>query len=120
VWRAAPAPGPYPDLVVQLPEFFDSPRAPDVYVSPAEGYGFTSGKAAGHGSLSRSETVVPLLFAGPGVVPGHRHAARTVDLAPTLLGYLGVPFDADEMDGEDLEIAPAGTPPMRPLTPSSP
>ena len=26
----------YPDLVVQLPEFFDSPRSPDVFVSPAE------------------------------------------------------------------------------------
>ena len=50
VWLDATATGPYPDLVVQLPEFFDSPRAPDVFVSPAEGYGFTSGKAAGHGS----------------------------------------------------------------------
>ena len=108
-WLNATAAGPYPDLVVQLPEFFDSPRAPDVYVSPADGYGFTSGKAAGHGSLSRSEMVVPVLFAGPGVLPGHRRAARTVDLAPSLLGYLGIPFDADEMDGEDLEIAPSRT-----------
>lgn len=118
-WLDATAEGPYPDLVVQLPEFFDSPRAPDVFVSPAEGYGFTSGKAAGHGSLSRSETVVPLVFAGPGVPPGHLHAARTVDLAPTLLSYLGVPYDAAEMDGEDLEIAPAGAPAMKPLVPAS-
>ena len=103
---------------MQLPEFFDSPRAPDVFVSPAEGFGFTSGKAAGHGSLSRSETVVPLLFAGPGVPPGHRRAARTVDLAPTLLSYLGVPYDPEDMDGEDLEIAPAGAPAMAPLRPS--
>jgi hypothetical protein len=119
-WLDATAAGPYPDLAVQLPEFFDSPRAPDVLVSPAEGYGFTSGKAAGHGSLSRSETVVPFLFAGPGVEPGHRHAARTVDLAPTLLTYLGIPFQEEEMDGEDLEIAPGGAPPMRLLAPSSP
>jgi arylsulfatase A-like enzyme len=118
-WLDATAAGPYPDLVVQLPEFFDSARAPDVFVSPAEGYGFTSGKAAGHGSLSRSETVVPFLFAGPGVAPGHRHAARTVDLAPTILTYLGVPFDTEEMDGEDLEIAPGGAPPIRLLTPPS-
>lgn len=117
-WLDATAAGPYPDLVVQLPEFFDSPRAPDVYVSPADGYGFTSGKAAGHGSLSRSETVVPLLFAGPGVAPGHRRSARTVDLAPTLLSYLGVAFDPEEMDGEDLEIAPGGAPAMKPLPPS--
>lgn len=117
-WLDATAAGPFPDLVVQLPEFFDSPRSPDVFVSPADGFGFTSGKAAGHGSLSRSETVVPLLFAGPGVPPGHLHAARTVDLAPTLLSYLGIPFDDDEMDGEDLEIAPAGPPSRPPLVPT--
>jgi arylsulfatase A-like enzyme len=114
-WLDATAAGPYPDLVVQLPEFFDSPRAPDVYVSPADGYGFTSGKAAGHGSLSRSEMVVPFLFAGPGVASGHLRAARTVDLAPTLLSYLGVPFDPEEMDGDNLEIAPAGPPALKPL-----
>lgn len=118
-WLDATAAGPWPDLVVQLPEFFDSPRSPDVYVTPAEGYGFTSGKAAGHGSLARSEMVVPLLFAGPGVPPGHVHAARTVDLAPTLLSYLGVPFDPEEMDGDDLEIAPGGPPAMEPLAPAT-
>src|SRR5262249_5140359 len=116
-WLDATADGPYPDVVVQLAEFFDSPRAPDVFVSPAEGYGFTSGKAAGHGALSRSETVVPLLVAGPGVPPGRLRAARNVDPAPPLLPSLGVAFDSDDMDGEDLEIAPAGPPPRPPLVP---
>lgn len=109
-WLEATAETEFPDLVVQLPEFFDSPRSPDVFISPQDGYGFTRGYTAGHGSLSRSETVVPLLFAGPGVTPGILHAARTVDLAPTLLSYLGVAYDPDEMDGEDLEIAPRGVP----------
>ena len=109
-WLEATAETEFPDLVVQLPEFFDSPRSPDVFISPRDGYGFTKGYAAGHGSLSRSETVVPLLFAGPGVTPGVLHAARTVDVAPTLLSYLRVAFDPDEMDGEDLEIAPGGVP----------
>jgi hypothetical protein len=109
-WLEATAETEFPDLVVQLPEFFDSPRSPDVFISPQDGYGFTRGYAAGHGSLSRSETVVPLLFAGPGVTPGVLHAARTVDLAPTLLSYLRVAFEPDEMDGEDLEIAPRGVP----------
>ena len=104
-WLEATARTEYPDLVVQLPEFFDSPRAPDVFLSPADGYGFRSGKAAGHGALSRSEMVVPLVFAGPGVTPGRRPVARTVDLAPTLLRWLGVPFDAEAMDGDDLAIA---------------
>ena len=114
-WLAESAPSEFPDLVVQLPEFFDSPRAPDLVLSPRNGYGFTSGKAAGHGSFSRSETVVPLVFAGPGVAHEHRAVARTVDLAPTLLSYLGVAFDADEMDGEDLRIATLPAPPPSPL-----
>jgi arylsulfatase A-like enzyme len=114
-WLEATAETEYPDLVVQLPEFFDSPRSPDVFVSPKDGYGFTKGYAAGHGSLSRSETVVPFVFAGPGVPPGILHAARTVDLAPTLLSYLGVAYDPDEMDGEDLEIAPHGVPRASPI-----
>ncbi|MGE5345707.1 MAG: alkaline phosphatase family protein [Acidithiobacillales bacterium] len=103
-WLDATAEAEYPDLVVQLPEFFDSPRAPDVLLSPRDGYGFRSGKAAGHGGLSRSEMVVPFVFAGPGVPHGTRKVARTVDLAPTLLAWLGVPFDPDSMDGEDLRI----------------
>jgi hypothetical protein len=118
-WLQATAETEYPDLVVQLPEFFDSPRSPDVFVSPKDGYGFTKGYVAGHGSLSRSETVVPFVFAGPGVEPGFLDAARTVDLAPTLLSYLGIDYDPDEMDGEDLGIAPLGVPkaPDFPTTP---
>jgi arylsulfatase A-like enzyme len=114
-WLEATADTEYPDLVVQLPEFFDSPRSPDVFVSPKDGYGFTKGYVAGHGSLSRSETVVPFLFAGPGVSPGILHTARTVDLAPTLLAYLGLAYDPEEMDGEDLDIAPHGVPKAPPL-----
>ena len=118
-WLEATAETEFPDLVVQLSEFFDSPRSPDVFISPKDGYGFTKGYAAGHGSLSRSETVVPLIFAGPGVTPGVLHAARTVDLAPTLLSYLRVDYDPDEMDGEDLEIAPLGVP-RPPALPANP
>jgi hypothetical protein len=119
-WLLATAATPYPDLVVQLPEFFDSPRAPDVYLSPREGVGFRSGMAAGHGGLLRIEMVVPLVFAGPGVEPGRRPVARTVDLAPTILGWLGVPFDPDTMDGEDLRIASEPLPAPPPLPPPNP
>jgi hypothetical protein len=103
-WLYATLETSYPDLVVQLAEYFDSPRAPDVYFSPKDGYGFKAGKADGHGGLARREMIVPLIFAGPGVAAGHRVAARTIDLAPTLLKYLGVPFDAQELDGDDLGI----------------
>jgi hypothetical protein len=116
-WLEATAETEYPDLVVQLPEFFDSPRSPDVFVSPKDGYGFTKGYAAGHGSLSRGETVVPFVFSGPGVTPGLVRAARTVDLAPTILSYLGVAYDPEDLDGEDLEIAPLGVPKAPALLP---
>jgi arylsulfatase A-like enzyme len=119
-WLKATAATEYPDLVVQMPEFFDSPRAPDVFISPRPGYGFRSGKAAGHGALSRSETVVPLVFAGPGVPHERRAVARTVDLAPTLLRYLGVPFDPEDMDGNDLGIAPGVSVPLAPVTTDPP
>jgi len=116
-WLLATAATTYPDLVVQLPEFFDSPRAPDVYLSPRDGVGFRAGKAAGHGGLARLEMVVPLVFAGPGVPRGRRPAARTVDLAPTLLAWLGVPFDPDAVDGDDLRVAPGPLPAPLPLPP---
>ena len=116
-WLHATARTAAPDLVVQLSEFFDSPRSPDVYITPRDGYGFRSGKAAGHGSLARREMVVPIVFAGPGVVHGTLAAARTVDLAPTLLRYLGIPFDPEEMDGADLAIEHPETSPGRKMAP---
>jgi len=115
-WLAATAATEYPDLPVQAVEFFDSPRAPDVLVSPIDGVGFRAGRLGGHGALSRVEAVVPLVFAGPGVRAGRLFAARTLDLAPTLLSYLGVPYDASAMDGRSLEILtePLGPPPPLP------
>jgi len=107
-WLLATARTQFPDVAVQLPEFFDSPRSPDVYVSPADGWGFTPGRVGGHGSISRGDIVVPLMFAGPGVAPGRIRVARTVDLTPTLLGYLGIPFDPADFDGDDLGIARRG------------
>jgi hypothetical protein len=117
-WLTGTASTEFPDMVVQLAEFFDSPRSPDVYLTPKDGFGFRAGRAAGHGSLARREMVVPLLFAGPGIQPGTIPAARTIDIAPTILRYLGVPFDPAEMDGDDLGIerpAVAGGAAMPPL-----
>lgn len=116
-WLHATARSGAPDLVVQLSEFFDSPRSPDVYITPAPGYGFKFNRSAGHGSLARREMVVPLVFAGPGVPHGTLEAARTVDLAPTILRYLGVPFDPEEMDGTDLSIEHPERSPGRKIRP---
>lgn len=114
-WLAGSALTGYPDLPVQAVEFFDSPRAPDVLVSPVDGTGFRAGRLGGHGALSRVETVVPLVFAGPGVRTGRLFAARTLDLTPTLLSYLGVPFDPSEMDGRSLGILTEPLGPPAPL-----
>ena len=114
-WLSLTARTEYPDLPVQAVEFFDSPRAPDVVVSPIDGVGFRGGRLGGHGALSRVETVVPLVFAGPGVRAGHLFAARTLDLTPTLLSYLGVPFDAEAMDGRSLGILTEPLGPPAPL-----
>ena len=114
-WLAGTAATEYPDLPVQAVEFFDSPRAPDVLVSPIDGVGFRAGRLGGHGALSRVETVVPLVFAGPGVRPGRIPAARTLDLTPTLLSYLRVPYDEAEMDGRSLGIRTDPIDPPPPL-----
>jgi arylsulfatase A-like enzyme len=120
-WLIASRDTEYPDLVVQLAEYFDSPRAPDVYITPVAGVGFRAARASGHGALLRKEMVVPLVFAGPGVFPGKRLVARTADLAPTLLSYFGIPYDETEMDGEDLKIVspvpPGGRRPSLPAIP---
>ena len=59
---------------------------------------------SGHGTPHWYDRNVPLLFYGPGVVAG-RDSTRvaTVDFAPTLARYLGIPFPAD-LDGRPLEI----------------
>jgi predicted AlkP superfamily pyrophosphatase or phosphodiesterase len=57
-----------------------------------------------HGSPYHYDRHVPLIFLGPGIVPGSsEEAARTVDMAPTLAELAGVPYP-DELDGRPLEV----------------
>jgi hypothetical protein len=77
------------DLVIQTAE--------DCLVSSYPG-------GTSHGTPYLYDRAVPLVFFGPGVEAGTvRGAARTVDLAPTLAGMLGVPTPA-ELDGEPLSL----------------
>jgi arylsulfatase A-like enzyme len=49
-----------------------------------------------HGILYREQLHVPMLIAGPGIVPKRsRDMVRTIDLAPTLLELAGLPFQGD-------------------------
>ena len=104
-WLASTADGPYPGLVVQIVELFDSPRAGDLLLVAAPGWDFAPGCRGGHGSVCAVDTLVPMVFAGPGLPAGAMiDHARLVDLAPTILGLLaghqGLP-DAAAFDGAD-------------------
>ena len=58
------------------------------------------GHVASHGGLDHTHIGVPCVIAGPGVRQGTLPIARTVDLYPTYLKYLGIPH----YDGEVLNV----------------
>jgi hypothetical protein len=88
-WLAATIETEHPDLVAQLPEMFDSPRAGDLCLFAKPGWDFGDGNRGGHGGLTRDETIVPMIFAGPGLPRGARLPyARTVSLTPTIVEHI--------------------------------
>jgi len=89
----------HPDAYERLAQLFDSPRGPDLVVSPkAYAYGIQPGQ---HGALDVVQSRAPLVLSGPGVKPGRfRLAARHVDIAPTIARIMQFP----EIDGR----GPAG------------
>jgi len=89
-WLAATAMSPYPDLVPQIIEMFDSPRAGDIVFFASAGWDFSRDeRAAAHGSVLPQEMLVPLIIAGPGIQPGQRiPVARNCDVMPTVLDLL--------------------------------
>jgi phosphonoacetate hydrolase len=91
----------HPFAYERIAQVFDSPRGPDLIVSPkAYAYGIQAGQ---HGALDVVQSRAPLVLAGPGVRPGrHRIAARHVDLAPTIAHLMHFP----EIEG----CGPAGEP----------
>jgi arylsulfatase A-like enzyme len=60
---------------------------------------------------------VPFVIAGPGVPAGRRFGgnASVTDVAPTVLGQLGVAFDREALDGFDLLRAPPAANRPRPF-----
>ena len=88
----------HPYAYERIAQLFDSPRAPDLMVSPkAYAYGIQPGQ---HGALDVVQSRAPLIFSGPGVKRGHhRVAARHVDIAPSIAHAMGFP----ESDGSYLK-----------------
>lgn len=91
-WLERSAASRYPDLVPQIVEMFDSPRAGDIVLFASAGWDFSAeDPAAGHGSVLADEMLVPMVFAGPGI--GREatiRVARNCDVMPTIADWLGV------------------------------
>ncbi|HLX36622.1 MAG TPA: hypothetical protein VKR29_02435, partial [Candidatus Binataceae bacterium] len=80
----------HPHAYERIAQLFDSPRAPDIAVSPkAYTYGIQPGQ---HGALDVVQSRAPLIFSGPGVKRGKfRLASRHVDIAPSIAHMMGFP-----------------------------
>lgn len=104
-WLDATAEATYPDIVPQTVELFDSPRAGQIIIFAADGWDFSRRDLGGHGSIFRQDMIVPMVFAGPDIAPGQLHAARIVDVMPTILDVMGVGDRANQfgtLDGHTL------------------
>lgn len=57
-----------------------------------------------HDRDRREEIIVPLVFAGPGIKAKHViPCAKNVDVLPTILSWLGVPYAREDFDGVALD-----------------
>src|ERR1700689_1084119 len=80
----------HPYAYERIAQLFDSPRAPDLVVSPkCYAYGIQPGQ---HGALDVVQCRAPLVFSGPGVRRGlFKLNARQVDVAPTIPRLANIP-----------------------------
>lgn len=100
-WFMASRHTPYPDALFQISQLFDSPRCGDLVVTAKNGWDLMDqGHVASHGGLERTQMGVPCVIAGPGIRQGTIPIARTVDIYPAFLQYLGTP----RYDGEVLNV----------------
>jgi hypothetical protein len=92
----------HPYAYERIAQLFDSPRAPDLIVSPkAYAYGIQPGQ---HGALDVVQCRAPLVFSGPGVRRGtFKLNACQVDVAPTIARIVGMP----KIAGLDASGSPA-------------
>ncbi|MFH1145095.1 MAG: alkaline phosphatase family protein [Candidatus Eisenbacteria bacterium] len=93
----------YPDSLVQLEQFFSSPRSGDLLVVARNGFDLRQAYEwpehhSSHGSLHREHMIVPLICNRTGWDP---RPARTVDLFNTVLAWLGKPV-VGSVDGRSL------------------
>jgi len=89
-WLRAASEQQLPEVVPHLVPLLHDHRAGQVIAFAKPGYSFVH-ELGGHGGLRRTEMLIPFMLAGPGIQRGGRiEIARSVDLVPTLLTFLGM------------------------------
>jgi len=105
-WLERTASGEFPDLIPQIVEMFDSPHAGDLVVFADTDWSIGRDGIGAHGSALRADMHVPLYFSATDLANGASiDVARTVDLTPTVLDWLGFADrvgHAATLDGESL------------------
>jgi hypothetical protein len=102
-WLVATTHTRFPDLVPQVVEMFDSPRAGDLVVFADDGWSFERGDRGGHGSCLAADMIATYFFAAPDLPAGGSiDTMRLVDVMPTLLDLLDESHrlaGCDDLDG---------------------
>lgn len=105
-WQLATCGSAYPDGVTQLTQIFDTYRAPDLFINGQSGYNLIGdtydGEVSRHGAINEWESWATFSICGPGLTAQHVDTARIVDMVPTLLHCMQVPYDPNMMDGRVL------------------
>ncbi len=111
----------YPDAIHRLANSFGSPRSADLHLVAADGWDFTPAGLSrkvltgSHGGLDRKQSMVPIMFWGRGVKRAELMTGRTVDILPTILELLDVPYDPAAVSGRPLDVLePDRAEPSRP------
>jgi len=100
----------YPDALHRLANSFGTPRAADLLLVAADGWDFTPAGVSrnvltgSHGGLDRKQSMVPIMFWGHGIKRAELVTGRTVDILPTILKLLDVPYDPATVSGRPLDV----------------
>jgi predicted AlkP superfamily pyrophosphatase or phosphodiesterase len=101
-----------PDVFHRLFGFFDAINAPNLAVTSSYEYHYWSRKTVHqneirnvqtHGGFFRIESIIPAIFAGPGIKKGIEIPfGRNINILPTLLTTMNVAYDPELLDGEPI------------------
>ena len=98
----------YPDAIRRIAFSFGHPNAASMHIVAADDWDFAPYYVAkrvlvgSHGSLNAPQSLVPIMFHGPGIKRGELAYGRTVDILPTILAYFGQ--ENAGLDGRPLPV----------------